>query len=112
MELHVAPEDIGWKDLATTFSEVTGKKAVYKEFTIDEHFQIQKRELGTQFMEIQRLFSLRENLTGFWNTWKDELTRRGYNLLDNILPTRVKSVKEWKAKTGYTGNSVGLEGRS
>lgn len=39
----------------------------------------------------------------FWNTWKAELTKRNYKILDEILPTRVKSVKEWMRKTGYDG---------
>ena len=110
MELHVATEDIAWKDLAAAFSEVTGKKAVYKDVTIDEYFQLgifpnPEAKIGSSGgrQEDSTLFSIRENFTGFWNTWKDELTHRDYDLLDRILPTRVKSVKEWMVKTGYTG---------
>src|SRR5262249_5683475 len=30
LELHAATEDIAWKDLAAAFTEVTGRKAVYR----------------------------------------------------------------------------------
>lgn len=108
LELHVATEDIGWKDLASAFSEVTGQKAVYKDVTLDEYFK-----LGILDPDMivghstdpndSTLLTYRENFSGFWNTWKDNLTRRDYQLLDTILPTRVKSVKEWMEKTEYSG---------
>ena len=44
-----------------------------------------------------------QNFTGFWNTWKDDLIHRDHKLLDEILLGRVKSVKEWMARTGYKG---------
>jgi hypothetical protein len=31
------------------------------------------------------------------------LIRRDYKLLDEILPTRVKSLEEWMRKVGYSG---------
>jgi hypothetical protein len=40
LELHVATEDISWKDLASAFTEVTGQKAVYKDVTLDEYFKL------------------------------------------------------------------------
>jgi hypothetical protein len=54
------------------------------------------------------LFTFRENFSGFWNTWKDELTKRDYKLLDDILPTRVKSVREWMEKTKYDGKPASV----
>jgi hypothetical protein len=109
IELHGATEDIAWKDLATALSEVTGKKAVYKDVTIEEYFQLgifldpEAKIESSGGQEDSTFFSVRENFTGFWNTWKDELTRRDYDLLDEILPTRVNSAKDWMVKTGYTG---------
>lgn len=108
-QLHVATEDIKWKDLATVFTEVTGKKSVYKDITLDEYFNL--GILGDPEVKVAHsatyndptLFTIRENFSGFFNTWKDNLTKRDYKLLDEILPGRVKSVKEWMEKTGYTG---------
>ncbi|KAK2672707.1 hypothetical protein RAB80_012786 [Fusarium oxysporum f. sp. vasinfectum] len=38
MNLMVATENIGWECLAKTFTEVTGKKAIYKDISLDELF--------------------------------------------------------------------------
>jgi hypothetical protein len=113
-ELHVGTEDIAYADLATAFTEVTGKKAVYKEVNLDEYFKLglfpdPEAKIGaTHDPNEPTLFTVRENFSGFWNTWKDELTHRDYALLDEILPTRIKSVKEWMVKTGYTGSPVSV----
>jgi hypothetical protein len=109
LELHVGTEDISWADLAATFTEVTGQKAVYKDITLDEYFLLPifptpDAKVGSSADPGEKtLFTFRENFSGFWNTWKDDLTKRDYALLDEILPTRVKSVKEWMLKTGYDG---------
>jgi uncharacterized protein YbjT (DUF2867 family) len=109
IELHVATEDIAWKDLAAAFTEVTGKKAVYKDVTLEEYFSMGlfpnvNAKIGQGVAgDDNTLFTIKQNFTGFWNTWKDELTKRDYAMLDEILPGRVKSVKEWMVKTGYTG---------
>jgi hypothetical protein len=114
LELHVATEDIAWKDLAAAFTEVTGKKAVYKDVTLDEYFNLgiypypDKKVGHSADPDDSTLFTYRENFSGFWNTWKDSLTKRDYRLLDEILPTRVKSVKEWMIKTGYTGERTSI----
>lgn len=113
LELHVATEDISWKYLAHAFTKVTGQMAVYKDVTLDEYFK-----LGILDPDVKvghstdstdpTLLTYRENFTGFWNTWKDNLTKRDYQLLDTILPTRVKSVKEWMRRTGYNGKPRSL----
>jgi hypothetical protein len=110
LELHVGTEDIAWKDLATVFTAVTGISAVYKDVTLDEYFRLgiwpnPDVLLGHPIGGDDSSFmTVRENYSGFWNTWKDNLTKRDYQLLDEILPSRVKSVKEWMIKTGYRGH--------
>lgn len=109
LQLHVATEDIAWADLAAAFAEVTEKKAVYKDVTLDQYFSIgifpepEAKVGGEMAGDDGTLFTVRENFSGFWNCWKDSLTKRDYGLLDEILPGRVKSVKEWMVKTGYKG---------
>jgi hypothetical protein len=53
--------------------------------------------------EYSTLSTIRENFTGFWKTWRCELAKREYALLDELLPGRVKSAKEWMVETGYAG---------
>ena len=119
LELHVGTEDIAWKDLAAAFTAVTGQKAVYRDVTLDEYFNLgiwpnPNAKIGRSSVgrdgddDDSTLFTIRENFSGFWNTWKDELTTRDYALLDEILPTRVKTVREWMEKTGYTGKYVSV----
>ncbi|KAJ6115461.1 hypothetical protein N7486_001239 [Penicillium sp. IBT 16267x] len=111
--LHVATEDISWEHLASAFTEVTGQKAVYRDVTLDEYFKLgildPDKIIGhSTDSRDPTLLTYRENFTGFWNTWKDNLTKRDYELLDTILPTRVKSVKEWMKRTGYDGKPRSL----
>jgi hypothetical protein len=111
LELHVGTEDIAWKDLAKAFTETTGKKAVYRDVSFEEYFALGSLGgppdaiIGQSSINVgdPTLQTIREDFVGFWNTWKDNLTTRDYALLDEILPGRVKSVKEWMVKTGYTG---------
>ncbi|KAG4427693.1 hypothetical protein IFR05_016825 [Cadophora sp. M221] len=112
LDLYVATEDIPWDKLAADFTEVTGKKAVYLDLTLDEYFSPElgifphpEAIIGKSAINANdpTLVTVRQNFSGFWNSWKDNLSKRDYALLDEILPTRVKSVKEWMIKTGYTG---------
>ncbi|PNP43661.1 hypothetical protein TGAMA5MH_04633 [Trichoderma gamsii] len=114
LNLHVATEDISWNHVAASFTELTGKKAVYKDFTLEEYFNLgtipnPDAKLGhSADPNDSTLLTYRESFTGFWNTWKDGLTSRDYNLLNEILPTRVKTVREWMEKTGYTGEAISV----
>lgn len=114
LDLHVATQDISWKDLAAAFTEVTGLSSVYKDVSLDEYFKSgilpnPDAKVGhSADPNDPTLLTYRENFSGFWNTWKDELTQRDYRLLDNILPTRVKSVKQWMELTNYSGNPAPL----
>ncbi|OPB40883.1 NmrA family protein [Trichoderma guizhouense] len=111
INLHIGTEDVNWSDLAATFTELTGKKAVYKDFTLDEYFNRgtvpdPERKVGhSADPNDPTLLTYRQSYGGFWNCWKEELSKRDYDLLDEILPTRVKSVREWMEKTGYTGEA-------
>lgn len=95
---------------AAVFTTVTGINAVYKDVTLDEYFQLgiwpdPDVILGyfTGYND-GSFMTVRENYSGVWNTWKDNLTNRDYQLLDEVLPTRMKSVKEWMEQTGYRRN--------
>ncbi|KAJ5833434.1 hypothetical protein N7474_001745 [Penicillium riverlandense] len=100
LELHVGTEDIAWKNLAADFTIVTGTSAIYKDVTLAEYFQLgiwpdQDVILGySAGYDNGSFMTVRENYSEIWNTRKDNLTKRDYQLLDEILPTRVKSVKE------------------
>ncbi|KAL7940217.1 hypothetical protein V8C42DRAFT_338168, partial [Trichoderma barbatum] len=110
IQLHVATEDMSWKDLAAALPRVTDKKAVYKDLSLDQYFKLPIFSNPDMIVghstngENLTLLTFRKNFSGFGDMWKDNLTKRDYELLDEILPTRVKSVQEWMEKTAYTGN--------
>ncbi|KAF2812086.1 NAD(P)-binding protein [Mytilinidion resinicola] len=109
LNLQIGTENISWEHVAKTFTEVTGKKAVYKDVTLDEYFAsgvfpAPDAKLGySADQNDSTLMTYRENFSGFWNTWKDNLVKTDYALLDGILPDRVKSLGEWMRLTGYNG---------
>jgi hypothetical protein len=110
MTLSVATENVGWAYLAETFTRVTGKKAVYKDITLDElfaspAFPFPDGKVGHGVSPSDpTLQTYRQNFSGFWNSWKADLVPTAdYALLDEILPTRVKTLGEWMKLTGYTG---------
>lgn len=115
IQLHVVTEDIfKGKDLVDVFTEVTGKKSVYKDVTwmstsTWKFWAIHKvRVAHSAIYDGPTLLTIRQNFSGLFNTWKDNLMTRDYELLDEIWVGRVKSVKEWMEKTGYTVVFEGL----
>ncbi|KAH7312884.1 hypothetical protein BKA65DRAFT_573767 [Rhexocercosporidium sp. MPI-PUGE-AT-0058] len=109
VNLRIATESIGWEEIAKAFTEVTGKKAIFRDITLDEYFASgvfpdADAKVGHSVgHEDETLQTYRQNFSGFWNTWKENILQRDYELLDHILPERVKSVKDWMVLTGYTG---------
>jgi len=116
MYLQVATENIGWEYLAKTFTEVTGKKAVSVQISPDvvmasgyfpEPDATVGRDLGHPDPTGQ---TWRQNFEGFWNVWRAGIVKVDYALLDEILPTRVKSLGEWMKVVGYTGEPKSVLG--
>lgn len=109
MNLMISTEKVGWEYLARTFTEVTGKRAVYRDISLDQLFEsgvfpFPDGKVGHSVgHEDPTLQTYRQNFSGFWNAWKADLVKADYALLDEILPTRVKTVGEWMKLTGYTG---------
>jgi len=110
MNLRIATDLVGWEDLARTFTEVTGKKAMFRDVSLNDYFKS-----GVLPVDVKvghsvdgddgTLQTYRENFSGFWSTWKEGVLGRDidFEMLDGILPGRVRGLKEWMKKTGYTG---------
>ncbi|KFY50637.1 hypothetical protein V495_00142 [Pseudogymnoascus sp. VKM F-4514 (FW-929)] len=90
LEPHVATEGIAWKDLAAASIAVMGLESVYKDVTLDEYFKFglfpnsEAKIRHSVNHDDPTLFTVRENYSGFWYTWKGELTKSDYKLLDEI----------------------------
>jgi hypothetical protein len=111
--LKTSTEHVSWEYLVATFTAITGRKAVYKDVTLDEYFASgvfpdPERKVGHSVEQDGTLQTYRENFSGFWNMWKASrenkgVIKRDYALLDEILPGRIRTVGEWMKKAGYTG---------
>lgn len=114
MNLQIATENVGWDYLTKTFTEVTGRNAIFKDVTLDEYFASgifpnPEMKVGHSVDHNDHtLMTYRENFSGFWNVWKDDLVKVDYALLDDILPDRVKTVGEWMKLSGYKGDRVSV----
>lgn len=109
MNLKIATVQVGWDDVAKSFTEVTGKKAVFRDITLEEYFAsgafpFPDAKIGhSADHNDDTLQTYRKNFSGFWNTWEESVLQRHYAVLDEILPSRVKTMKEWMQVVGYTG---------
>ncbi|KAK4078963.1 hypothetical protein Trihar35433_68 [Trichoderma harzianum] len=114
LNLNVVTEAVTGDELAAAFSKATGKKSVYKDISLDEYFRLPvfpdpEAKIGASGPSAgNTLITVRKNFSGLWNSWKDELWAGDYQVLDRVLPTRIKSVEEWMRKTGYTGKAAPL----
>jgi hypothetical protein len=119
MNLEVATEHVNWNDLVATFSKITGHRAVFVDVTMQDYFEKHypagpkavKRKIGSGVpRDDTTLQTWGQNFSGFWYLWRHSggnqgVIQRDYNLLDQILPERVRSVGEWMKKVNYDGNS-------
>lgn len=109
MNLKIATEQVSWENVVKSFTEVTSRKAKFEDISLDKYFKLPlfpapDAQIGrTTNPNDTTLQSIRQNFSGFWNTWKESVLTRDYALLDEILPTRVRSVGEWMKLTEYTG---------
>jgi hypothetical protein len=115
LDLQVATEHVGWKYLAETFERVMGKKARYESVSVEEHMPKEWKmgdvKLGAEHEgeKDDTLLTFRENFSAWWRIYQRSggnkgVLRRDYEMLDRILPGRVKSIGEWMVKVGYTGD--------
>ena len=95
-----------------TFTEVTGQKSVFKDVTLGEYFEsgvfpFPDAKVGHSVQD-STLMDYRDNFSGFWNSWKGNLVKIDYGLLDEILPSRVRTLGQWMRLVGYTGKRASV----
>ncbi|KAL1794105.1 hypothetical protein ACET3X_007526 [Alternaria dauci] len=122
MDLEVAVDHIGYKELAAAFEKVTGHPARYIDTTPEEYWKsgplsgIGQLASGYNVdLTDKASMTVQQNFSGFWNMWKHSggnkgVIRRDYALLDEILPTRIKSAEEWFRREDQKGREKGLGG--
>ena len=106
--LEVATCQVSLKDLVETFQRVTGEPTLSLNLTPEEYFAGGNHNLnpdsklahGTDGSD-NTVMTARENFTGFFHVFRDNLATRDYQLLDRILPDRVKTLEDWMRKSNY-----------
>ncbi len=110
-----APFVTTWPELASSFSEATGKDAVFKDLTQEEWFN---RLLGYinpdsrmpqgVAADDETATTFRKSFGAWWNLWKFnirdvDMERKQREFMQTLNPGRPVSVTDWMRKTGYDG---------
>lgn len=112
LALKVATDEVSFDDIAATFTEVTGKKAVHQFVPMEEYLPTAEPypnapanwAAGPTAPRDESTMTWRENFRAWWSFWGEGLPeKRNWALLDKIHPQRVKSLKEWMEKNSYDG---------
>jgi NmrA-like family len=118
MELEIATAHASGSDIAAAFHTTTGKAARYEVADLatfmSEFWSMlpngQDTKIASSYAgdDDDTLMSYGQNFTAWWNIYQASggnkgIITRDYELLDRILPGRVKSVEEWMKKTDYSG---------
>jgi hypothetical protein len=116
LNLKIATEHVGYAYLAETFTAEIGKPAPYENITMGEAFANPSFLPGDYKLGAEdegendnTLMTVWENFSAWWRIYQRFCGNKGiiqghYEFLDRILPGRVKSIREWMEKTGYTAD--------
>jgi hypothetical protein len=114
MNLEVAIEQVRYQQLAAAFEKVTGHPARYIDTELEAYWSSGPLSMAADLPAgynadptDKSTMSVRDNFTGFWNTWKYEIVQRDYALLDEIHPNRIKSVEQWLRREDQLGRELG-----
>jgi len=119
MDLEVAIDMVDYEDLVRAFTAVTGHPARYEPVDMETYWRIgpmsgsKQRASGYSVKDDDpSRVSIEENFTGFWNMWAASgankgVIRRDFALLDEIHPSRTKSIEEWFQKEQKRGIEAG-----
>lgn len=123
LDFGIAIEHAGLKTLAAAYTAATGKKAIYKDMPVEAWNRAawanlpQKGQTKVGFQSIKDPAALNQtyeqNFTNWFNLYKAStgnkgLIRKDYGFLDEILPSRAKTMEEWMKRDGYTGERVAV----
>ena len=115
LNLKLAVEHVSLPMFAEAFTEVTGMPATSKNISVEEwmHTGPLSKNLSYKIGSLSEpvddpsLLTTEQSFSAWMRLYQRSggnkgLLRRDYELLDRIHPDRVKSLKEWMKKTGYT----------
>ncbi|TFK52581.1 NAD(P)-binding protein, partial [Heliocybe sulcata] len=105
-DLEVASDWVDWDYLVRTFTQVTGKKAVVVNQTLNEYFKNFVHSDGPVARDFEYgdgSVTWKENFSAFWRLWRDDIIKRDMQLIRSVHPTG-HTLESWMRETGYTGD--------
>jgi hypothetical protein len=113
MNLEVAIEHVRYADMAAAFEKVTGHPARYIAIDLDDYWTGPRKARADSPAGYnadpndKSTMTFRDNFTGFWTMWKNDIITRDYALLDEIHPNRIKTAEEWFRREDQLGKELG-----
>jgi len=101
--LEIASEMVDWGHLVATFKMVTGKKAEYNRESVEEWFsKIENADKPVAAQGGPGSTTWKENFTGWWNGFRDDLHKRDMNWIRKINP-KGYTLEKWMVEHKYDG---------
>ncbi|KFY26011.1 hypothetical protein V491_01504 [Pseudogymnoascus sp. VKM F-3775] len=117
MDLEVTIAHIPYAELAAASEKATGHPAQYIDTSLEDYWSKSFLKHVADFPagynadpNDKSTMTFRDNFTGCWNTWKDNVINRDYKMLDEIHSNRIKSAEEWFSREEQIGREKGLGG--
>ena len=109
-DLEIASDWVGWDYLVSTFTEVTGQKAEYLRQSLDGdggagwfgNWLHTDRPVANERTYGDGSTTWRENFTGFWAMWRDDVNRRDWTWIRKTHP-RGYTLESWMRAKEYRG---------
>jgi uncharacterized protein YbjT (DUF2867 family) len=117
LDVKLSVEHVSLEQLASTFTQVTGKPAKATNLTIDEWFKesafaanLDKKIGSSAAPNDPSLLTVNENFSAWWRLYQRSggnrgILKRDYELLDEIHPQRTRSLKQWMERVKYDGDT-------
>ena len=101
--LEITSEFVGWDHLVATFTKVTGKKAVYNRESLETWFShMSNAETPVAAEGAPDSTSWKDNFTGWWNGFHDDLHERDMDWIRKVNPNGM-TVEKWMVENDYDG---------
>ena len=112
LKLGIAIAHVTGAEMAAAFEAVTGKKARYEDIPLETVMsRLPQAKIGSRAspgFDDPTLKTVAEHFGPWWNIFRDSggntgCWQRDYELLDEIMPNRIKTVEEWMRRVNYDG---------
>ncbi|KAJ7254242.1 NAD-P-binding protein [Mycena rebaudengoi] len=100
-DLAIVSHLVSWDEIAKTFTKVTGKPAVYKAQSVEEWWN--NFGDGVNSFIGSGSVTVKQNFSGFWKTFGDELAPRDMDWIRSVHPG-TQTLEDWMRDNNYTGS--------